>query len=70
MRLKSTASVAFLALSSQLFAQTAPPTYFTAPEGAAYVHQQIKDQIVSLRVIYEDGTEAKFVAERARNLVF
>ncbi|WP_022703093.1 hypothetical protein [Pseudorhodobacter ferrugineus] len=145
MRIKSTAAVTFLALSLPLFAQTAPPSDFTTPQGAAYIHQQIKDQIVSftengdqdliyftailawrcgvqeiyyglndapivtalplepcnrdlrqpnqskfrdqtypmyitvpkgsaqsvsLRVIYEDGTVAEFVAERATNLVF
>lgn len=43
---------AFLALAPPLLAQTAPPTDFTTPEGAAYIHQAIKDQILSFK---EDG---------------
>lgn len=52
--IKSTAAVAFLALSLPLSAQTAPPTDFTTPEGAAYIHQAIKDQILSFK---EDGEQ-------------
>ena len=54
MRIKSTASVAFLALSLPIYAQTTPPTDFTTPEGAAYIHQSIKDQIISFS---EDGDQ-------------
>ena len=52
--IRSTAAVAFLALSAPLSAQTAPPTDFTTPEGAAYIHQAIKDQILSFK---EDGDQ-------------
>ena len=52
--IKSTAAVAFLALSLPLSAQTAPPTDFTTPEGAAYIHQAIKDQILSFK---EEGEQ-------------
>lgn len=49
---KSALAVAFLALSGPAPAQTAPPTDFTTPEGAAFIHQSIKDQILSFK---EDG---------------
>lgn len=54
MMIKSAAAVAFLALSTPLFAQTAPPSDFTTPEGAAFIHQAIKDQILSFK---EEGAE-------------
>lgn len=49
---KSALAVAFLALSGPAPAQTAQPTDFTTPEGAAFIHQSIKDQILSFK---EDG---------------
>ncbi len=54
---KSAMAVAFLALSGAAVAQTAapqttPPSDFTTPEGAAFIHQSIKDQILSFK---EDG---------------
>lgn len=49
---KSALAVAFLALTGPAMAQTAPPTDFTTPEGAAFIHQSIKDQILSFK---EDG---------------
>lgn len=44
----------FLPVTLALCAATAahgqtPPTDFTTPEGAAYIHQQIKDQILSFK---------------------
>jgi hypothetical protein len=42
-------AAAFLALASPLMAQTAPPGDFTTAEGAAYIHQAIKDQILSFK---------------------
>ncbi|WP_301459176.1 hypothetical protein [Pseudorhodobacter sp.] len=144
--MNSTAAVAFLALfTCAATAQTVPPSDFTTPEGAAFIHQQLGDQLlafkqegaqdliyfttllswrcgvqelyygfnddlavtrfpmepcyrdlrqpntnkeigtiypffisvptgsvakVSLRVIYEDGSTAKFLSERAKNLVY
>lgn len=54
MKMNSAAAVAFLALSGPAMAQTAPPSDFTTPEGAAFIHQTIKDQILSFK---EDGAE-------------
>lgn len=43
------APILFLAvlLAGPARAQTAPPSDFTTPAGAAFIHQQIKDQILS-----------------------
>jgi hypothetical protein len=45
---------ALLAFTSPAFAQDAIPTDFTTPEGAAFIHQTIKDTALSFR---QEGAE-------------
>jgi hypothetical protein len=45
---------ALLVLGSPVFAQEAIPTDFTTPEGAAFIHQTIKDTALSFR---QEGAE-------------
>lgn len=46
MKRRALCLIAATAIAYPLFAQ---PTDFTTPEGAAFIHQQIKDQILSFR---------------------
>lgn len=52
--IKSAATVAVLALALPLSAQTAPPTDFTTPEGAAFIHNSLGDQLLAFK---EDGDQ-------------